>query len=148
MFMIDYRQINWWYWMLTAVLVTAGVAGYATGFELAIVLTVLQLIDFMLRERSVAAFTVQVRLAVLLYLLVAYPEPMRFLFWLPAVGLWARVLFGYCLMARTLSLMPWNRRAALTAALLKKTYLSRPVRGNIMQGLPPVARMQPGGKGV
>lgn len=141
MFMIDYKQSNWWYWFLTACLVTAGVAGYTMGFDLAIVLTVIHLIDFMLRERSVTAFTVQVRLVVLLYLLVSYPEPMQFLFWLPVVGMWARALFGYCLMARTMSLMPWNRRTALTGELLKRTYFSRPVRGNIMQGLPPLAQM-------
>ena len=60
-------------------------------------------------------------------------------FWVPVVGFWVRVLFGYCLMARTLSLMPWNRRVPFTGALLFKTFLSRPVRGNVMQGLPPLS---------
>jgi hypothetical protein len=144
MFMIDYKQSNWWYWTLTACLVTAGVAGYTIGFDLAIGLTVIHLIDFMLREKSLTAFTVQVRLVVLIYLLASYPEPMRFLFWLPVVGMWARALFGYCLMARTLSLMPWNRRVPFTGQLLIKTYFSRPVRGNLMQGLPPLRQVAAG----
>jgi hypothetical protein len=42
-------------------------------------------------------------------------------------------------MARTLSLMPWNGRVPFSGALLLKTYFSRPVRGNIMQGLAPLA---------
>lgn len=138
MLMIDYRQRNWWYWLVTAGLLTAGVAGSPMGFELAIGLTAVQLLDFLLRERSFAAFTVQVRLALLVYLLVAYQPPLQFLYWLPVVGVWARTLFGYCLLARTLALMPWNRRAPFTRALLVQTYFSRPVRGNLLQGLPPL----------
>ncbi len=138
MLMIDYKQRNWWYWLVTAGLLTAGVAGAPIGLELAIGLTAVQLLDFMLRERSFAAFTVQVRLALLVYLLVSYPAPLQFLYWLPVVGVWARTLFGYCLLARTLALMPWNRRAPFTWALLVQTYFSRPVRGNLLQGLPPL----------
>jgi hypothetical protein len=138
MFMIDYGQRVWWYWLLTGGLLTAGVAGFPLGFELAIGLTLIHLIDFIVRERSLTAFTVQVRLAVLLYLLLSYPAPLQFLFWVPVVGMWARALFGYCIMARTLSLMPWNRQQPLTGALLIKTFFSRPVRGNILQGLPPL----------
>jgi len=138
MFMIDYTQRGWWYWLLTACLLTGGVAGYPFGFELAIGLTVAHMIDYIVRERSLTAFTVQVRLSVLLYLLLSYPEPLQFLIWVAVVGTWARALFGYCLMARTLSLMPWNRRVPFTGALLFKTFFSRPVRGNIMQGLAPL----------
>jgi len=135
--MIDYKQINWWYWFGTACLVTAGVAGYKIGFVLAIGLSLVQLIHFTIREQSMTAFTVQVRFWVLVYVLAAYPEPMQVAYWLPVVGTWARTIFGYCVMARTLSLMPWNRRLPFSVGLLTKTYLSRPVRGNIMQGLPP-----------
>lgn len=138
MFMIDYMQRGWWYWLLTACLLTWGMAGDPTGFELAIGLAVVRTIDYIARERSLTAFTVQVRLSVLLYLLLSYPEPLQFLYWVPVVGIWARALFGYCLMARTLSLMPWNRQGPFTGALLFKTYFARPVRGNIMQGLAPL----------
>lgn len=136
MFMIDYRQINWWYWFATACVLTVGMAGYQIGFVLAIGLALLQLIHFTLREQSLTAFTVQVRFWVLVYVLAAYPEPLQAAYWLPLVGTWARAIFGYCVMARTLSLMPWNRRAPFSGALLAKTYFSRPIRGNIMQGLP------------
>jgi len=139
MFMIDYKQRGWWYWLLTACLLTVGVAGDPLGFELAIGLTVAHLVDFIVRERSLTAFTVQVRLTVLLYLLLSYPAPLQFLFWVPVVGIWARALFGYCIMARTLSLMPWNRQVPFTGTLLYRTFLSRPVRGNILQGLPPLS---------
>ena len=138
MFMLEYRSMSWWYWLVTVGLLTAGVSGWPTGFLLAIGLTVFQLIHCTLRERSFTSFPVQVRLGYLLLLLMASPEHLQLIYWIPMIGTWAQVLFGYCTMARTLSLLPWNRKEALSFALLKQTFLSVPVRGNILQGLPPV----------
>jgi hypothetical protein len=140
MFMIDYKQINWWYWLATACVLTAGVAGYKTGFGLAVAISVIQVVHFLMRERSVKAFTVQVRIVVLIYLLVALMDPTQILFWIAVAGTWARSIFGYCLMARTVSLFPWNLRSPFSLKLITRTYFSRPVRGNIMQGLPPVSQ--------
>ena len=136
MFMLNVLSISWWYWLLSAVLLAVGVAGNVTGFLLAIALTIIQLIHFLIRERRIAAFTVQVRAAFLVLLLLALPEAMRWLYWLPAVGTWAQVIFGYCLLARTLSLLPWNRSRTFSLTLLRQTYFSAPVRGSILQGLP------------
>ena len=137
MFMIDYKELGWWYWFVTACLLTAGVAGYQTGFFLAIGLTVLQLIHFTIREHSVAAFPVQVRFWYLILLLVSLPEQLQLIYWVPTVGTWAQIIFGYCTMARCVSLLPWNCSQPFSADLLLKTFITRPVRGNIMQGLPP-----------
>ena len=137
MFMINYKDLSWWYWLFTACFLTAGVAGYQTGFFLAIGLTVFQLIHFAIREQSISAFPVQVRFWYLMLLLVALPEPLRVVYWLPTVGTWAQLIFGYCAMARCVSLLPWNRSERFSVGLLIKTFISRPVRGNILQGLPP-----------
>lgn len=134
MFMIEYKEMGWWYWLVTAGLLTLGVLGNPIGFELAIGLTGFQLIHFLIRERSVTAFPVQVRFWYLILLIVAFPEPMHFLFWIPTIGTWAQIIFGYCTMARLVSLWPWNRSEPFTLELLKKTFLSRPVRGSIRQG--------------
>jgi hypothetical protein len=141
MFMIDYKQLNWWYWFAMACLLATGLAGYKIGFVLAIGLSLMQLIHFTIREQNITAFPVQVRFWFLILVLVALPEPMQIVYWLPAAGTWARSIFGYCLMARLLSLLPWNRRVPFSAGLLMKTFFSRPVRGNIMQGLPPVPHL-------
>jgi len=140
MFMINFRELGWWYWLVTTCLLTAGVAGYPIGFLLAIGLTVIQLIHFAIREHSVTAFPVQVRFWYLVLLLVALPEPLRIIYWVPMVGTWARVIFGYCTMARCVSLLPWNRRERFSVDLLKRTFLSRPVPGSIMQGLAPMKK--------
>lgn len=138
MFMLDYKELSWWYWFVTACLLSAGVAGYPLGFLLAIGLTVWQLIHFALREHSLVAFPVQVRFFYLIVLLIALPEPLRIIYWVAAIGTWAQVIFGYCTMARVVSLLPWNRSEAFSTRLLSRTFLTRPVAGNIMQGLPPV----------
>ena len=137
MFMIDYKELSWWYWLVTACLLTAGVAGYTIGFLLAIGLTVFQLVHFLIRERSITAFPIQVRFWYLVLLLVALPEPLQFVYWVPVVGTWAQLIFGYCTMARCLSLARRNRHERYSADLVKRTFFSRPVRGNILQGLPP-----------
>lgn len=135
MFMIDYKQIIWWYWLALACLLTAGVSGYEAGFTMAIGVSVLQLIHVLISEKSATAFPVQVRFWFLIYVLAALPEQMQIIFWLPVVGTWARSIFGYCVLARTLSLLPWNRLVPFSGELVIKTFFSRPVRGNIMQGL-------------
>lgn len=142
MFMIDYKDLGWWYWLFTACLLTAGVAGYPAGFSLAIGLTVIQLIHFTIRERSIAAFPVQVRFWYLILLIVAFPKPMQIIYWIPTVGTWAQLIFGYCTMARCVSLLPWNRKEPFTVELVTRTFFSRPVPGNIMQGLPPKTESQ------
>jgi hypothetical protein len=142
MFMIDYKELSWWYWLATACLLTAGVAGDPTGFLLAIGLTVIQLIHFAIREGSVTAFPVQVRFFYLMLLLVALPKPLQIIYWVPLVGTWAQIVFGYCTMARCVSLLPWNRKERFSGGLLARTFLSRPVAGNILQGLPPARQAE------
>lgn len=137
MFMIDYKNLKWQYWLVTAILLTVGVAGHPLGFNLAIGLTVIQVIHFTQRERSITAFPVQVRYWYLLLLLVARPGPLQIIYWLPLIGTWAQVIFGYCTMARCVSLLPWNRSEPFSVDLLLRTFLSRPVRGSILQSLPP-----------
>ncbi len=137
MLMIDYKELSWWYWLVTAGLLTAGVAGTPRAFVFAIGLTVFQLAHFALRAHSLTAFPVQVRFWYLVLLLVALPSPLQLLYWVPTIGTWAQILFGYCAMARCVSLLPWNRQESWSTDLLWRTFFSRPVRGNILQGLPP-----------
>jgi hypothetical protein len=138
MLLIEYRTLGWWYWLVTVCLLTAGLAGWTDGFLWAIALTAFQMAHFAIRERSLTAFPVQVRFGYLLLLLVALPAPLQLLYWVPVIGTWVQIFFGYCTMARLVSLLPWNRNERFSLNLVKRTFLSAPVRGNILQGLPPV----------
>lgn len=94
MFMLDYKQLNWWFWFITACLLTAGLAGHQIGFVLAIGLSAIQLVHFAFQEKSLTAFPVQVRFWFLLLVLAVYAEPLQIIYWLPAIGTWARSVFG------------------------------------------------------
>ena len=117
---------TWWAWTITTVLLVVGLSGYSLAFVGAMVVTAGQGIVLLVRDRSLAAFSVQLRAAYLLLLLISYPPPMRWLYWLPTVGTFALVVFGYCLLARFLSLLPWNSQEAYTLGRLRRTFLSAP----------------------
>lgn len=133
MFMIDYKDVGWRYWFVTAAMLTVGMFGNSLGFQIAIGCTVVHLLHFIIRTQSMTVFSVQVRIAYLLLLVVAFAEPLRLLYWIPTVGTWALLLFGYCTMARVVSLLPWNRDEDFSLALVKRTFFSPPVRGNLME---------------
>lgn len=120
------KDWTWWVWLDTACLIVLGLAGMPEAFLAAFLLSIGQSVLFFARHRTFNAFSVQLRLAYTLLLIVCSFPPIRWLYWLPAVGTFALVIFGYCLMARTLSLLPWNRTEPITADLLRRTFLSRP----------------------
>lgn len=51
-------------------------------------------------------------------------SPIQWIHWVQLVGTSARVLIGYCFLARPLSLAPWKRWQPLTWTLLRRTYFS------------------------
>jgi hypothetical protein len=139
--MIQFRDVSWWYWLASDVLLFLALAGRQEAYWLVCGLTLLQVCHFRLREGSFRAFPVQVRLAYGGILAFGAWPPTHGILWLPAIGTLAQVLFGYCLLARTLSLLPWNREAPLSPKLVRRTYLAPPTRGSILQGQP---ALQPG----
>jgi len=126
LFYINLGDWTWWAWTITTVLLVMGLSGYSLAFVGAMVVTAGQGLVLLVRDRSLVAFSVQLRAAYLLLLLISYPPPMRWLYWLPTVGTFALVVFGYCLMARVLSLLPWNGHEAYTVGRLRRTFLSAP----------------------
>ncbi|HSI36027.1 MAG: hypothetical protein ACAI43_25595 [Phycisphaerae bacterium] len=116
----------WWAWAATTVLLAIGLAGHAWGFAGAAGVTVIQLVAIGARERRAGAFAVQLRVAYLVLLGTCALPGMGWLYWLPAAGTFALVVFGYCLLARVLSVLPWNRSERLSAELVWRTFTSRP----------------------
>ena len=135
MWMIDYKDVGWWYWLVLAGLVNVSQYGEFDGYTWVIVVAAVHLLHYVLREASWTAFSVQVRLAFLAYVSLAYFEPLQWLYWVPAFGLIARVLLGYCLLARMLMLLPNNRAVALTWSFVANAFLAAPVRGSVLHGL-------------
>jgi hypothetical protein len=107
------------------------VAGWPAGVPAAIAVVLVQLGHFYWRDREAASLTMQVRALFLAALLLGLWPPLAWLQMFAVAGVWANVVFGYCLAARMLSLAPWNRRAPLSATLVAWTFLSPPTTGSI-----------------
>ncbi len=125
----------WWYWVATAILLIGVVAGNAESLQTVIVLNAIQVIHFIFREKNLIAFPVQVRLVYFGLLFLAQLPFMFWIFWWQLIGTSAMVLFGYCFLARCLALLPWNKHEIYSMELVRRTFLSSPVKGNILQGM-------------
>jgi hypothetical protein len=117
------QDLAWWYWLFTVSMLAAGLFGWEWGLTLAIVLCVVQIGHVFWITRNVLAFAMQVRLVYLTMLIAGLSGPLKWLHWVQLVGTTARVLIGYCFLARTLSLAPWNRSQPLTWQVIRETYL-------------------------
>lgn len=127
------RTLAWWYWLAMAATLAVELAGLAPALRPALVLGAVQVAHFLLREKQLSAFPVQVRLAYLGLLLIGTWEPLRFIHWIQLAGTTAMVAFNYCPLARALSLAPWNRQGPLTARLVWTTFASLPVAGSVLE---------------
>jgi hypothetical protein len=145
------KEPTWWVWLVTVALLVAGLAGLSAGFLAAIALSAAQTLFFWRKHGSLTAIGVQIRLAYSLLLVMCFLPQLRWLYWLPTVGTMALLVFGYCLLARTLSLLPWNRNERMTLDLLRRTFMNAPAvtmqscgsEGGVCELEARVARLQP-----
>lgn len=126
------RGIAWWYWLATVTGLASGVAGWNPGYGLAMGITLVHGIHYLLRGHGPSSLPLQVRIGYLGLLALGLWPPLAFLHWLQLAGTSALLVFDYCPLARTLALMPWNRRAPLTGRLVLRVFLSAPVRGSAL----------------
>lgn len=140
--MAEIHRASWWYWLATALALSATVIGRSPlGLPIAIALLVIQAIHFGAR-RGARSFPVQVRLAYLAILVAGLVPGLGFLHGLQLAGTTSVLTVGYCPLARCVSLLPWNRRQPLSLALVRHTFLTPPVSGSILD-VTTVAPAQP-----
>ena len=133
---IRLSDYTWWMWLSLACSLLAGLLVDPIYFFLAILISTIQAVWFLARERSVSSFPAQLRLAYWLLLLVLYVPPLRFLYWVPAIGTLLLCFSGYCLLARSLSLLPWNRNSPLTFQEVVRTFSVPPNLDVTLHGKP------------
>jgi hypothetical protein len=124
------------YWQTTALLLASHFGGWEAGLPLVILLNVVQAGHFALERRSLQAFDVQVRVGYLTLLLLGTVGPLWPLHVVQFVGVNALLVADYCLLARMLVLLPWNRRVAFSLGLLRWALLSPPAPGAIVSRVP------------
>lgn len=117
---------SWWHWALTIPLLAAHLSGLPWAIEAALVLCAAMTAYYWLRLRRLRSFPVQVRVAYIGWLLTGLLPAMHWMLYVSLVGLIARVSFGYCLLGRMLSLVPFNRTEPFTFSLFRRVFFSRP----------------------
>ena len=122
--MTTIQDLSWWYWFLTMGFFGDGLYGWPGGIFLALALCAVQIGHVVWLTRDLTAFLLQVRVAYLAMLMAGLWGPLHWIHWMQLAGTTARVLIGYCLLAHTLSLAPWNRWQPLSWALIRRTFLS------------------------
>ena len=98
------KEFSWWIWLATAGALLAGLVIAPTFLLVAVAISVIQSVIFLRLHRSLTPYPVQIRLAYTALLLLCLLPGLRWLYWLPTIGTFALVCFGYCLLARILSL--------------------------------------------
>lgn len=131
-----FKDATWWAWFATGMSLLVGLIGNTGGFVAAIALSLAHSAIVVWKYRSLTPYPVQIPVAYAVMLIVCLLPELRWVNWLAMLGTFARLFFGYCPMARILSLMPWNRREPLTGGLLARTFFSAPVMGRADHGLP------------
>lgn len=123
----------WIYWLITDALLILDVFGWPYGLTAAAILTAVQTGHFWIDTGRLSSFPVQVRIAYLLLLIIAFWPPMNWLIYPIILGTTAMVLFDYCFLARFMSLMPWNLNQPYSLNKVYKTFFSKPVAGSIQK---------------
>lgn len=106
---INTKDIRWWFWFITLVFIVAAVVGWIPGYYIAMGISAVQLVFFLVQEKSISAFPVQIRIvyfAVTLFSL--WPVVRWYIFIILLLGTVMVAFFGRCSIALVLKYMPWN----------------------------------------
>ena len=100
----------WWFWAITLVFIVAAITGWSPGYYAVMGISALQVLVFLVRERSLMAFETQVRIVYFAWTLTGLWVVGRLPFYvLLLLGTIMVVFFGRCSIALVLKHMPWNR---------------------------------------
>lgn len=127
------RMLVWVLWLITWLGLLAGLFSQQ-WYEAVVWFSAIHALLFIYLERfNFVAFPVQVRLAYLVWVAIGtYIPYMHVLMWITTLGLAANLFVGYCPLARSLSLLPINRQEPLSFDLVRRVFLSPPVKGRFV----------------
>ena len=107
---LDLADHFWWFWAVTLVFIVAAIAGWAPGYYVVIALSAIQVVVFLVRERSLMAYPTQIRIVYFALSLTGLWITVRLpLYILLLLGTIMVVFFGRCSIVLLLKHMPWNR---------------------------------------
>lgn len=131
--MLPKQDLAWWYWLATIPFLTIGILGETNGVLIAAIIIVAQTGHFLVVGNFQLGFPVQVRIGFLIWFSLGLLPNLQWMLWIQLAGTCVSVLVDYCAMARLMTLAPWNRTQPLSARLIVKTFISRPVSGSFLK---------------
>ena len=93
---IRLHDYTWWIWLVIAGGLLVGMLVSPVGLWVALALSAVQAIAFLIKERSLMAFPVQLRVGYLLIIGVFAIPVLRVLLWIPMIGTFVLCFSGYC----------------------------------------------------
>lgn len=107
---IDIESLNWWFWFLNLVFIVAAISDWTAGYYLTMIVSLLNWLNCLLKEKSLAAFPAQIRLVYFLVTLTGFwPQGRFYIYVLLLIGTFMVTFLGKCSIALLLKYMPWNK---------------------------------------
>jgi uncharacterized protein YjiS (DUF1127 family) len=128
------QRLSRFFWPAAAALLAVGLAGYPLAIAAAMALAALCVAQLAVLDGGRSSFAIQVHSAFLLLLALGFSPGLGFVHWNMLFGTLLYVATEYCILARCLALLPWNRTEPLTWRRVGRTFFSRPA-GNILDGI-------------
>lgn len=114
---LEWKDPFWWFWAVTLAFIVAALAGWTPGYYVVIAISAVQVIVFLVREKDLMAFPMQIRLVYFAWTLTGLWAAGRLPFYaLLCLGTIMVVFFGRCSIAMLLKHMPWNLQRAARLA--------------------------------
>jgi hypothetical protein len=107
---INPADVRWWFWTVTLLFIVAALAGWAPGYAFVMAVSAAQVLFFLVQEKSLDAFPVQIRIVYFAFTLFGlWPEVRWAIYLLLLLGTVMVTFFGRCAIALVLKRMPWNQ---------------------------------------
>jgi len=129
------RSLTWWTWAAFAVLLGLAMCGITELRHVVLFLASILAAAYFMRHRSLSHFPTQVRVAYFLWMAASFIPQLVPMFWIQSAGTISLVLFGYCPMARSLLLLPFNRTVPLSPQRVMKIIFHPPTAGSVKEDL-------------
>lgn len=126
--MANEKDITRRYWFLILCSLAIGIGGWPVAFYAAIAVGAIQIPHFAWRTSSMKHKSVQMRIVFCTMLIVGLWPPLFFVHWIQVAGISTFLLLNFCVLERTLSLLPWNKSEAFTLNLVRRTFCTPPSR--------------------
>jgi hypothetical protein len=109
-YVINFRSIYWVFWFVTLILIIAAIAGCSACYYIVMAISFVQVLFFVIKEKSLNAFPTQIRITYFLITLLGFWEEVRlYVFILLLFGTIMVTFFDKCSISVLLSKMPWNK---------------------------------------